>query len=160
MSPCNANDFLGCLTCKIRHVKCDEQRPKPHPFISLRSTNSFPGPSCLRRSYLGKKCGGYQHLERPAASSSSHNSTRRLGSPCPDSPGQSLHGFLIHSPRERRAIEFFYHKAVPKFVLSKNRAHSTKIFNLPRFGNLLPAPMQFRHRQDVVRERETKIWKI
>ncbi|TID18043.1 hypothetical protein E6O75_ATG10688 [Venturia nashicola] len=87
----------GCLTCKIRHVKCDEHRPV-----------------CLRCVHLGKECGGYSHLDRPvsAASPASLKSSPKFASL--STPDRLLPNFLIRSPKERRAIEFFYHKAVPQ----------------------------------------------
>ncbi|KAK5630055.1 hypothetical protein RRF57_005770 [Xylaria bambusicola] len=45
---------LGCLTCKIRRVKCDEARP-----------------DCLRCTSTGRTCDGYAHTMAPIAESGS-----------------------------------------------------------------------------------------
>ncbi|KAE9971605.1 hypothetical protein EG327_009792 [Venturia inaequalis] len=88
----------GCLTCKLRHVKCDEAKPQ-----------------CVRCTSLGRRCGGYEHLNR------SKNSPQD-GSGTPESSGvttsltivRPLVVFVASSNEERRAIEFFHHKAAPQ----------------------------------------------
>jgi hypothetical protein len=45
---------------------------------------------------------------------------------------------VIHSPKERRAIEFFYHKAVPQYVFMPPTSQSIK----SNSGSLLGTRMQ------------------
>ncbi|KAF2434882.1 hypothetical protein EJ08DRAFT_693371 [Tothia fuscella] len=77
----------GCRTCKIRHVKCNEQRPE-----------------CLQCTSTGRKCDGYTEVvTKPSPSTSDDTS----------SPERQLQAF-VGSARERRAIEFFFHRTAPQ----------------------------------------------
>ncbi|KIW80389.1 hypothetical protein Z517_07004 [Fonsecaea pedrosoi CBS 271.37] len=82
----------GCITCKIRKVKCDELRP-----------------ACRRCLGTGRKCDGYgrnvdSHASRPAAAATSSGNLRRLIS-------TTAHNHA--EPEELRCFEFFMEKVVP-----------------------------------------------
>jgi len=55
---------FGCLTCKVRRVKCDELKP-----------------TCLRCQKLGLKCGGYHAPQRESTRSHPAITTRRAMGP-------------------------------------------------------------------------------
>ncbi|KAF7943326.1 hypothetical protein EAE96_011255 [Botrytis aclada] len=100
----------GCLTCRVRRVKCGEERPR-----------------CLRCTKTGRKCDGYDsdHLEM-----SSTPPARR------DSGGSSSNTSLIENPiisptpsivempssavewgeKERRSFNFFIAKTAPELA--------------------------------------------
>ncbi|KAK1961560.1 hypothetical protein LY78DRAFT_696057 [Colletotrichum sublineola] len=74
----------GCLTCKVRKIKCDEARP-----------------FCNRCTVTGRKCDGYPHVaELPDVSSSSPGSSIVHFQPSRASPG-------INSPNDSRALQYF-----------------------------------------------------
>ncbi|TID16892.1 hypothetical protein E2P81_ATG09449 [Venturia nashicola] len=68
----------GCVTCKQRHIKCDEKRP-----------------ACLRCKKAGKVCGGYVH---PTKARSAPNMTE---------PQHSSLQSLTLPPKESRAMSFY-----------------------------------------------------
>ncbi|KAH7412958.1 hypothetical protein BKA64DRAFT_637638 [Cadophora sp. MPI-SDFR-AT-0126] len=82
----------GCITCKIRRVKCDEGKP-----------------SCARCTSTGRKCDGYGskvtgRVETEAYSGSSDDSlsTRKIA--------RALSGNILGDGQERRAFEFFRYR--------------------------------------------------
>ncbi|KAF2669407.1 hypothetical protein BT63DRAFT_479256 [Microthyrium microscopicum] len=84
----------GCLTCKSRHVKCDEQKPE-----------------CIRCASTGRKCEGYLNNER---SSASPDGSTTQSSPISPGPVQAMSLFTNQSPKELRSIELFFLKAAPQ----------------------------------------------
>ncbi|KAF1813381.1 hypothetical protein P152DRAFT_316985 [Eremomyces bilateralis CBS 781.70] len=80
----------GCLTCKSRHLKCDERRP-----------------TCFRCERGGLNCAGYGYSLTPKSilGSSSPYSVTHIPSPLRD------HEALL--PKESRAIEYFHVKVAP-----------------------------------------------
>ncbi|KIX96811.1 uncharacterized protein Z520_07531 [Fonsecaea multimorphosa CBS 102226] len=82
----------GCITCKIRKVKCDELRP-----------------ACRRCLGTGRKCDGYgrdvdSHTSRPAAAATISSNLRHL-------IFTTAHNHA--EPEELRCFEFFMEKVVP-----------------------------------------------
>ncbi|KAK1976525.1 hypothetical protein LZ30DRAFT_666700 [Colletotrichum cereale] len=74
----------GCLTCKVRKIKCDEARP-----------------FCNRCTVTGRKCDGYPHVaDMSDVSSSSPASSIVSFQPSRASPG-------IDSPNDSRALQYF-----------------------------------------------------
>ncbi|KAK2042151.1 hypothetical protein LZ31DRAFT_501280 [Colletotrichum somersetense] len=74
----------GCLTCKVRKIKCDEARP-----------------FCNRCTVTGRKCDGYPHVaDLSDASPSSPGSAIVPFQPSRASPG-------INSPNDSRALQYF-----------------------------------------------------
>ncbi|KAK3944815.1 C6 zinc finger domain protein [Diplogelasinospora grovesii] len=88
----------GCLTCKIRKVKCDEA--KPH---------------CARCSSTGRTCDGYAPRPRGVYSWDELLSTRPLvpPPPSPHPPAPALSPVL--SAPEGRALEFYRRVVAPVF---------------------------------------------
>ena len=72
----------GCISCKARHVKCDERKP-----------------SCLRCEKAKQPCGGYVSREKPPPNP--FNSSRTI-LPRADFPQSS--GLHIHVPRSRQSV--------------------------------------------------------
>ncbi|QDS70105.1 hypothetical protein FKW77_005179 [Venturia effusa] len=85
----------GCLTCKIRHVKCDETKPK-----------------CMRCTSTGRVCDGYAE-PAPTKSKSTRSSKSPKSAASPPSPAKQLSVFA-GSVLERRALEFFFHETAPQ----------------------------------------------
>ncbi|KIW09183.1 uncharacterized protein PV09_00114 [Verruconis gallopava] len=86
----------GCVTCKIRHVKCDETKPE-----------------CVKCTSTGRKCDGYSEPKLPKAKAkrvSSKDNTTLSRSTTPERQLQ-LH---LGNARERRALEFFFHRTAPQ----------------------------------------------
>ncbi|QDS68521.1 hypothetical protein FKW77_010888 [Venturia effusa] len=73
----------GCVTCKQRHIKCDEKRP-----------------ACLRCKKAGKECGGYvfpTNKKSPKSRAATHVA---------EIPGSSLPSLAL-PPQESRAMNFY-----------------------------------------------------
>ncbi|RFU25489.1 hypothetical protein B7463_g10846, partial [Scytalidium lignicola] len=85
----------GCVTCRMRHVKCDEGKP-----------------DCLRCIRIGLTCGGYPSLRSSGTGTGVSRSSLEPNSEL-QAPEWQL-AQLPGSPKERRAIEFFYHCTVPQ----------------------------------------------
>ena len=80
----------GCLTCKIRRVKCDEERP-----------------FCRRCTSTGRKCDGYALQEKPSQDiivAKSLSLTRT---------GASLTK-ITGTTEESRSLEFYFERAAPR----------------------------------------------
>ncbi|KAK1705922.1 uncharacterized protein BDZ83DRAFT_594062 [Colletotrichum acutatum] len=77
----------GCLTCKVRKIKCDESRP-----------------SCKRCTATGRKCDGYPHVadltDVSSSSPGSGPSVVLTVQPSRASPG-------VSSPSDNRALQYF-----------------------------------------------------
>ncbi|KAF1982122.1 hypothetical protein K402DRAFT_397855 [Aulographum hederae CBS 113979] len=78
----------GCITCKIRRVKCDETKP-----------------SCTRCTSTGRKCDGYVLGQNRDFSSSPSRS------PAPET---QIVTRTVGTPQERRALDFFYSCTAPQ----------------------------------------------
>ncbi|KAI9735177.1 MAG: hypothetical protein M1834_001767 [Cirrosporium novae-zelandiae] len=104
----------GCITCKIRRIKCDEGKP-----------------SCYRCTSTGRKCDGYAiipdkrtraltHVSRRERSNSSSPALSECSCSisCPSHTEQTLTNMFTVSqgtPSERHALEFFQYYTVPAF---------------------------------------------
>ncbi|MCJ1389689.1 hypothetical protein MMC18_002546 [Xylographa bjoerkii] len=90
----------GCRTCKIRHVKCDEQKP-----------------NCLRCSSTGRTCDGYG-VEVSAQSTLVEDfQVISLGhSACFNSPSVSIPG----NEKERRSFDFFRFQTLQELEIALN----------------------------------------
>ncbi|KAK2056877.1 hypothetical protein LY76DRAFT_594723 [Colletotrichum caudatum] len=77
----------GCVTCKIRKVKCDETKP-----------------ACLRCIKTGRKCDGYSHLKQTGS-----NASRRPGFDSLPRLRPTISPFAAWGvgPREQRAFDFY-----------------------------------------------------
>ncbi|KAH6658110.1 hypothetical protein BKA67DRAFT_673919 [Truncatella angustata] len=80
----------GCLTCKIRRVKCDETRP-----------------DCTRCTSTLRVCGGYAHVESPQSSQSSPNSLAIMTSPSFDTQAPT---------KSKRSFAFFVQRTCPQLA--------------------------------------------
>ncbi|KAI9896681.1 hypothetical protein N3K66_008853 [Trichothecium roseum] len=97
----------GCITCKIRKVKCDETKP-----------------SCLRCVKTGRKCDGYAPIKprappRRAAASASSSSSSAAAAAASAAVGPSFNGTMLssssspslavnfRSPDEVRAFDYY-----------------------------------------------------
>ncbi|KAE9985584.1 hypothetical protein EG327_004628 [Venturia inaequalis] len=85
----------GCLTCKIRHVKCDETKPK-----------------CMRCTNTGRDCDGYTE-PAPSKSKSNRGSRSPRSAASPSSPERQFPVFT-GSVLEQRALEFFFYETAPQ----------------------------------------------
>ncbi|OCL07085.1 hypothetical protein AOQ84DRAFT_320449 [Glonium stellatum] len=85
---CGSKVKTGCITCKIRRVKCGEE--KPH---------------CLRCTSTGRKCDGY-----PSQAVTRTHTQSLISLPRSDS---SLH-CLAGNATEARYLEFYFHRIGPK----------------------------------------------
>jgi hypothetical protein len=94
----------GCVTCKIRRVKCDETKP-----------------SCLKCTKSGRKCDGYVPLKtwvfEVRSRDDSSSSPSLTSSPSSDYAG----------PMESRALMYFRERTVP--VLSNFASITQEFFN-------------------------------
>ncbi|KAL6236139.1 hypothetical protein BDW75DRAFT_118163 [Aspergillus navahoensis] len=83
----------GCITCKIRRVKCDERKPACDRYV-YDSLNYFHfklnGSSCLS---TGRKCDGYAQQQSPTLKT----------------PRELRLGATTITIEESRALEFFFH---------------------------------------------------
>ncbi|KAF7912347.1 uncharacterized protein EAF01_001368 [Botrytis porri] len=94
------------LTCRIRRVKCAEERP-----------------ACLRCSKTGRKCDGYDS-DGPEMSSSPPTRRDSEASSSTDSSIVSLTTSIVEMPspviewdeEERRSVNFFITKTAPKLA--------------------------------------------
>ncbi|KAK0127395.1 hypothetical protein ONS96_006940 [Cadophora gregata f. sp. sojae] len=81
----------GCITCKIRRVKCDEGKP-----------------SCVKCTTTGRKCDGYANKDpepvglETCTRSDCLLSTRNIA--------RALSSNILENGQERRAFEFFRHR--------------------------------------------------
>ncbi|KAK3692569.1 hypothetical protein B0T22DRAFT_447570 [Podospora appendiculata] len=83
----------GCITCKIRKVKCDETKPY-----------------CVRCTKTGRRCDGYLDARTMA------QRRRRSGAAMPgDSPGDPQAPLFYEwaSAEEKRSFQFFQHVTAP-----------------------------------------------
>ncbi|KAK3333966.1 hypothetical protein B0T19DRAFT_142446 [Cercophora scortea] len=83
----------GCITCKIRKVKCDETKPY-----------------CVRCTKTGRRCDGYLDARTMA------QRRRRSGATMPgDSPGDPRTPLFYEwaSAEEKRSFQFFQHVTAP-----------------------------------------------
>ncbi|MCJ1308043.1 hypothetical protein MMC25_001693 [Agyrium rufum] len=98
----------GCITCKIRRIKCDETKP-----------------ACLRCTSTGRKCDGYLTKERKLSSRPKHAVPKESASQSSSTPSSirarspAIHA-LTYVPRsasktgvEIRFLEFFYVRTAP-----------------------------------------------
>jgi hypothetical protein len=93
----------GCITCKIRRIKCDEAKP-----------------ACVRCSSTGRKCDGYRQATstapRPRSSSPlpvERTDDSRAASIRPLTPSPAVEPRSIISQGEHRALDFFHHAVAP-----------------------------------------------
>jgi hypothetical protein len=107
----------GCVTCKVRRVKCDETKP-----------------FCLKCTKSGRKCDGYVPLktwvfEVRTQDQSSSSSPFLTSSPSSD----------YSDPIESRSLQYFRERTVP--VLSNFAAAAQEFFNstLLQAGHVEPA---------------------
>lgn len=77
----------GCLTCKIRRIKCDELKP-----------------ACQRCTSTGRKCDGYPVIDAREASTPPVQA--RLQTPTPEPCLEMVRG----TPQELRGLEFFHRR--------------------------------------------------
>ncbi|KAH7348599.1 hypothetical protein BKA65DRAFT_500924 [Rhexocercosporidium sp. MPI-PUGE-AT-0058] len=87
----NPKTKTGCITCKIRRVKCDEGKP-----------------SCARCTSTGRKCDGYESKENGLVKIEDCFQKEDLVSARIGSRG--IPGILFGDGQEKRAFEFFRHK--------------------------------------------------
>ncbi|TKA82888.1 hypothetical protein B0A55_01172 [Friedmanniomyces simplex] len=80
----------GCVTCKIRRVKCDEVKP-----------------ACDRCTSTGRKCDGY-YIPPRKNTGKDHNAVIDL----PTTPERCLE-VIRGTPNELRALEFFHARTAP-----------------------------------------------
>ncbi|KAH6692210.1 hypothetical protein F5X68DRAFT_258929 [Plectosphaerella plurivora] len=85
----------GCITCKIRRVKCDEAKP-----------------ACLRCTKTGRKCDGYLQSSSEAHSSDGHSPKPPAAATVPDYTASSILGrtpssFTGWEHSEQRAFHFY-----------------------------------------------------
>ncbi|KAH8653927.1 hypothetical protein BGZ60DRAFT_533025 [Tricladium varicosporioides] len=78
----------GCLTCKVRRVKCDEGRP-----------------DCLRCISTGRACGGYNNAQAPRSPSS--NIVSIIAGPSSD---------ILASSQSHRSFSFFVQRTSPQLA--------------------------------------------
>ncbi|ETS76228.1 hypothetical protein PFICI_11615 [Pestalotiopsis fici W106-1] len=85
----------GCITCKIRRVKCDEARP-----------------ACVRCTSTGRTCDGYPHISTAESSSSlsSSSSPERLTVTLHAGPSVQL----FDTPQSKRSFAFFRQRTSPQ----------------------------------------------
>ncbi|KAF7524920.1 hypothetical protein G7054_g11273 [Neopestalotiopsis clavispora] len=83
----------GCITCKIRRVKCDEARP-----------------ACVRCTSTGRKCDGYPHISTIESSSSSSSSPDRTIVTIQAGPSVEL----FENPQSKRSFAFFRQRTSPQ----------------------------------------------
>ncbi|KAK5047137.1 hypothetical protein LTR84_007080 [Exophiala bonariae] len=103
----------GCITCRIRRVKCDEQRP-----------------SCQRCVSTGRRCDGYQTTPIRSPSSSATISNQI----------STIQTFCSVDAREIQAFEYFIYEVVPGFSRSVDKEfwHRT----LPQLSHAEPSLWQ------------------
>ncbi|CAG8972372.1 hypothetical protein HYALB_00007125 [Hymenoscyphus albidus] len=80
----------GCKTCKIRRVKCDEQKP-----------------SCARCIHSGRACDGYAPSRLPPLQVPTMVLASMSAGTRADPVNSLLPYHLFHNPQERRAFDFF-----------------------------------------------------
>ncbi|KAI9662272.1 MAG: hypothetical protein M1821_008439 [Bathelium mastoideum] len=80
----------GCITCKIRRVKCDEEHP-----------------SCRRCTSTGRKCDGYASVQKPSPQAVASKSL------CLTRTGATLTK-ISGTTEEARSLEFYFERAAPK----------------------------------------------
>ncbi|KAI0008827.1 hypothetical protein F4779DRAFT_417657 [Xylariaceae sp. FL0662B] len=112
----------GCLTCKIRRVKCDEAKP-----------------SCTRCTSTGRTCDGYgapRQRQRRSSSSSSYLSTFFTSTPLAAGTPRSLTADIAGTPWERRCFHQF--RALAATGLTLHAASAGAAFwaqTVPRAGH-------------------------
>ncbi|KAL2859789.1 Zn(II)2Cys6 transcription factor [Aspergillus lucknowensis] len=86
----------GCITCKLRHVKCDEEKPE-----------------CLQCQRSGRKCDGYD----TASQTQLRQRIAERHRPLDRAVFGADHRLLLRqeSRTERRYIDFFYARTSPAF---------------------------------------------
>ncbi|KAI3553149.1 C6 zinc finger protein [Colletotrichum abscissum] len=109
----------GCVTCKIRKVKCDETKP-----------------ACLRCTKTGRKCDGYLPASKPGSSNDgspgSDDSISRL------SPAVSAFADWAGGSREQRAFDFYRNFSAPS-IFSDGVASTLWKKLVPHFCHAEPA---------------------
>ncbi|KAH8678856.1 hypothetical protein BGZ60DRAFT_468234 [Tricladium varicosporioides] len=80
----------GCITCRIRHVKCDEEKP-----------------NCKKCTSTGRKCDGYSHVSPTTSTRSSKSPSAQLSR----SPAE-----LCGTGRENRSFTFFLKITAPQLT--------------------------------------------
>ncbi|GAD97737.1 C6 finger domain protein [Paecilomyces variotii No. 5] len=93
----------GCLTCKIRRVKCDEAQP-----------------TCHRCSSTGRKC-EYRAALSADPYSPNQRVRRREETVSTVSPATSLLSASTAGNKERRAFHFFFHHISPRLAGALDR---------------------------------------
>ncbi|RAH48921.1 Zn(II)2Cys6 transcription factor domain-containing protein [Aspergillus brunneoviolaceus CBS 621.78] len=91
--PQAARSRNGCITCKIRRVKCDEQRPE-----------------CNRCVSTGRTCDGYQDGSQ-SQSQAQKPCSLRIIQHIP--PGRKIQPAVQLNVEEHRSLEFFHHYTLP-----------------------------------------------
>ncbi|RDW57636.1 hypothetical protein BP6252_13718 [Coleophoma cylindrospora] len=93
----NTKVKTGCVTCKVRRVKCDEEVP-----------------SCLRCTKTGRQCGGYVAVVARRAATKKGVGTKqgaRSNGAVMINPITPIHG--VATVQEVRALEYFIRKTAP-----------------------------------------------
>lgn len=99
----------GCITCKARKVKCDEQKPE-----------------CGRCSTSGRRCEGYSPSPSSSTSPEPDQSHRQL---TVSSPPPQFHDL---SDRNRRKLDFFIATAGPQLAGELDQVRSSSHSIVPR----------------------------
>ncbi|RDW82972.1 hypothetical protein BP5796_04463 [Coleophoma crateriformis] len=128
---CGTPVRTGCITCKIRRVKCDEQKP-----------------SCKRCTSTGRKCDGYLPVppvkpNKPTTSvvlAPARGTPIALVAPMTTVPRSMPSLVITNNPREDRLLHFFF--TTTATTLS---GHFAKDFWLQRVSQILPSVPCVRH---------------
>ncbi|KAL4919085.1 hypothetical protein BDW62DRAFT_48602 [Aspergillus aurantiobrunneus] len=108
----------GCITCKIRHVKCDEAKPE-----------------CLQCQESGRKCDGYDNASQTQLRQRIAERHRPIDR---DSFGADHRLLLRQETRtERRYVDFFYTRSSHAF----SGFYNSKLWSylIPQFGEHEPS---------------------
>src|SRR5271170_162865 len=107
----------GCLTCKIRRVKCDETKP-----------------FCLKCTKSGRRCDGYVPLKTWVFEVRTRDESSSSSPPLISSPSSDY-----SDPMESRSLQYFRERLVP--ILSNFATTAQEFFNstLLQAGHVEPA---------------------